>query len=152
MIMIHDDGYSLKAGLLKLSPEEYTAAKKELFFLSVELPEEQQKLSDYWGGETIVDEAGISIICKYHPDAKFKRVKGLLYNHPAQQKETIQQVTQIHVANLGLFAIERLLLLEDACTNEINEMISGDWKIIAVIPANDARRPTYILGTSKPST
>lgn len=148
MIMIYDD-YGLKAELIKLSPEEYNQARKELFFLSIELPEEQEKLANYWGGESIVDEAAMAIIGKYDLNARFKRVKGLLYNHPTQQKETIQHITQIHIANLGLFAIERLLLLEDACTNEVNEMIGGDWKIIAVIPANDARRPTFILGTSK---
>ena len=57
--------------------------------------------------------------------------------------------SQIHIhvpGGVALMEIDTVHWLEDACTNELQRYLDREWRIIAVCPANDSRRPTYILG------
>lgn len=58
---------------------------------------------------------------------------------------------QISIPNIGLLAIDEVYLLEDACTNELQGMLTDGWRIVAVCPPNAARRPDYVLGRTKPN-
>ena len=40
----------------------------------------------------------------------------------------------------------RLLLLSDACTDELQGALRDGWRIIAVCPQPSQRRPDYVLG------
>lgn len=44
-----------------------------------------------------------------------------------------------------LMSVEETLLLEDACTDLLQENLSSGWRIIAVCP-QPQRRPDYVLG------
>ena len=46
----------------------------------------------------------------------------------------------------GLFAVTETLLMENACTDALQSRLSDGWRIIAVQPQPDQRRPDYILG------
>ena len=50
--------------------------------------------------------------------------------------------------------INQILLLEDCCTDYLQLAISDGWRIIAISPQPDQRRPDYILGrhTDNPTT
>lgn len=99
---------------------------------------------DAWslGHEVIMDgdelEAWADIGC----DISVSRVKGLA----SRDSNPVKAIYQVSVANVGLFQIQRVDYLEDACTNELQRWLDKGWRIIAVCPPNDARRPTYIMG------
>lgn len=56
------------------------------------------------------------------------------------------QINQISVAGQALHDIRTVTWMEDACTEELQRALDEGWKIIAVCPPNDSRRPTYIIG------
>lgn len=53
--------------------------------------------------------------------------------------------------NLALQSVTETLLLEDCCTDNLQMHLSKGWRIIAVQPQPDQRRPDYILGRSAAS-
>lgn len=56
----------------------------------------------------------------------------------------------IHMPGLGLMTINQTMLLEDSCTDVLQDAIDQGWRIIAACPQPDKRRPDYILGRSDP--
>lgn len=56
----------------------------------------------------------------------------------------------VHVPGLGLIALNRTLLLEDSCTDALQDALNDGWRIIAACPQPDSRRPDYILGKYDP--
>lgn len=53
---------------------------------------------------------------------------------------------QQHQPNAALLAIAETKLLQDSCTDVLQENLANGWRIIAVQPQPDQRRPDYILG------
>lgn len=51
-----------------------------------------------------------------------------------------------HQPNSALLAIAETKLLEDACTDQVQSELAGGWRILAVQPQPNQRRPDYILG------
>lgn len=45
-----------------------------------------------------------------------------------------------------MLQINQLMLLEDCCTDYLQEALSKGWRIISVSPQPDQRRPDYVLG------
>lgn len=73
----------------------------------------------------------------------------------ACRKVAIDKAVNIQVAipNLLLFAVDEVTWLEDACTEDLQKHLDDGWRILAVCPAENSRRPTYIIGrTKKPET
>jgi hypothetical protein len=56
------------------------------------------------------------------------------------------QKCYVHVPNLGLLNINRVAYATDYCTEELQKLLHQGWRIIAVCPQPDQRRPDYILG------
>lgn len=56
------------------------------------------------------------------------------------------QIVNVSVPNASLFSVTQVTWIEDACTNELQGYLDRGWRILAVCPPNDTRRPTYILG------
>lgn len=52
----------------------------------------------------------------------------------------------VHVPGLGLLMYNRVALIEDGCTDKLQEALIDGWRIIAVCPQPDQRRPDYVLG------
>ena len=48
----------------------------------------------------------------------------------------------------SLLNVDETLLMEDACTNALQENLDNGWRIIAVCP-QPQRRPDYVLGRKK---
>lgn len=60
---------------------------------------------------------------------------------------------QLHVEGRSdsyLPAVDKVMVLEDACTDKLQEHLEEGWRIIAVCPQRDQRRPDYILGKAPP--
>lgn len=55
-------------------------------------------------------------------------------------------VVQVHIPNIGLLAMNEVKVLDDACTDSLQEALDEGWSILAVCPPNAQRRPDYILG------
>lgn len=51
---------------------------------------------------------------------------------------------------VALMSVRKVTWLEDACTNALQHQLDAGWRILAVCPANDTRRPTYIIGHEDP--
>jgi len=73
---------------------------------------------------------------------QMSRVRGLRSNDPDIHKT----IYQISVANVGLMQVQRVEVLEDCCTDALQRELDRGWRILAVCPPNDARRPTYVVG------
>lgn len=61
-------------------------------------------------------------------------------------KEAKEDVVNVHIPSNDLFSVKNTLLLEDSCTNALQDELNKGWRIIAVIPRAGQRRPDYILG------
>ena len=135
----------------KLSLEQYEKLRKkikdqellkqipELF----ELFDVKKAKSDYhWFQEMLIDGEEAQAWSDAGIELQFKRIKGLGSTSP----DIHQTIYQISVANVGLMQIERVEVLEDCCTDELQRWLDKKWRILAVCPPNDARRPSYIMG------
>jgi hypothetical protein len=60
------------------------------------------------------------------------------------------QVVQIHVPNFSLLNMNQVKLLEDCCTDKLQETLNEGWRILCICPPLNERRPTYILGRHAP--
>lgn len=128
----------------KLSPEAYAELRKKVW--EGKLPETQDGIDEFkkanWQRSDIMDDVEVTGWTDAGIDVSVSRVKGLASN----SKELAQTVYQVSVANVGLLQIQTVRLLEDCCTDELQGHLKGGWRILAVCPPNDARRPTYIVG------
>jgi len=61
------------------------------------------------------------------------------------------EVVHVHLPNLGLLSMNEVVLLEDACTDELQRTLDDGYRIICVCPPAGTRRPDYILGRAKDS-
>lgn len=104
--------------------------------------------------ESIVTVDCLALLSDMGLAVEVRRVKGLLSEaHTGnidailQEAKAARSEVHIHVPGaLSLLDIRCVKYLEDACTNELQSHLDKGWVIIAVCPANDTRRPTYIIG------
>lgn len=75
-------------------------------------------------------------------ELQMNRIKGV----SSSDRDITKTIYQISVANVGLMQIQRVQVWEDCCTDELQRMLDQGWRILAVCPPNDARRPSYVLG------
>lgn len=138
--------HGLKPALQKLTPEAYTEILPRLKFLE-ELPATQEGLGKWFVWEALAtsDEAQI-ITDELGVDITVSRMRGV--QSPRAAFEKTGDTFQISVANVGLLAIDHVSVLEDCCTDALQDELKKGWRIIAVCPPNDKRRPTYIIGRS----
>ena len=59
------------------------------------------------------------------------------------------RAVQIAIPDIGLLRINQVTVVEDYCTDALQELLDQGWRILAVCPPNAARRPDYILGRNK---
>ena len=58
----------------------------------------------------------------------------------------VNMKVNVAIPGLGLLAIKECMVEYDLCTNVLNERLRGGWRILAICPQPDQRRPDYILG------
>lgn len=57
---------------------------------------------------------------------------------------------EVHMPGAALSTYNHIMLMEDACSNGLQDELNSGWRIIACCPQNDQRRPDYILGRFDP--
>lgn len=61
---------------------------------------------------------------------------------------SLNQRLQVVVPSLGVLALNQVRVCVDMCTNSLQSELDDGWRIVAVCPQPDQRRPDYILGRS----
>lgn len=56
----------------------------------------------------------------------------------------------VHMPGQMLATYNELMLCEDSCTDVIQTKLAAGWRLVAVCPQPDQRRPDYILGRFNP--
>lgn len=108
----------------------------------------------YWSFDEIITVEGLAALTDMGLRVNVRRVKGMFSDVASLQPSEILAIAQksrsevhVHVpGGVALTSITQVEYMEDACTNALQDKLNEGWRIIAVCPANDTRRPTYILG------
>ncbi len=61
-------------------------------------------------------------------------------------ENTFNEKCNVHTGGNALTEYNQLMLCEDICTDELQGKLRDGWRIMAVCPQPDQRRPDYILG------
>lgn len=131
-----------------LSVPEYEAIKDR--FPEFDLPDLQENVQSYITWRVIGTIHDVQFLTDHGLNCRISRVRGLMdetlpkLGVPQPQGP---QVVNITIPNIGLFAVKKLMVLENECTEYVDKWLSKGWRIVAVCPPNDCRRPTYILGS-----
>ena len=60
------------------------------------------------------------------------------------------QKVNVTVPGLGLLLLDEVTVATDHCTEALQHKLNEGWRIVAVCPQPDQRRPDYVLGRVKP--
>lgn len=52
----------------------------------------------------------------------------------------------VSVPGLGLLLLNEVQVEKDCCTDRLNDLLRDGWRIVAVCPQPDQRRPDYVIG------
>lgn len=132
-----------------LSDDDYIALRDNLSL--IELPPLQDRPKHYFHGEMIGTIDDLTAFTRFGFKPRISRVRGIFQEslsqigvpEPTPQQ---QQVVNISIPNAALFAVRTLQVIENECTNYVQSWLEKGWRIVAVCPPNDCRRPTFILG------
>ncbi len=104
----------------------------------------------------VCGELGLHFIVKPYPGNVFfaksrtrgieKRLEGLETDFELLKETEGRGIIQMHAPNFALLTFNRVKLLENACTDQLQDHLTDGWRMLAVCPPLDERRPTYILG------
>ena len=142
-------GWNELQKLRDLPDEDYIALRDSLSL--IELPAVEKKASVYsqdgWIG-TIDD---LTALTRFGLPPIVKRVRGIFQEQLSQlgvppTEGAAAQVVNITIPNAALFSVRNLHVIENECTNYVQTWLDKGWRIVAVCPPNDCRRPTFILG------
>jgi hypothetical protein len=90
----------------------------------------------------VMDASELAAWAEVGVEMRVTRIAGLA----STSTDLHQTIYQVSVANVGLMQIQTVEVLEDTCTDELQRWLDQGWRILAVCPPNDARRPTYVVG------
>lgn len=142
--------YQANPVLRAMSEEVYSEFKSQ--FKDLELPDSQADLRDYGTYTMFGFEEDFWNLVSVGLTPTAKRIRGMpADNIPNAAKvpghESAQTlIVNVSVPNAALFAVQSITWIEDACTMYVQKLMDDGWRIVAVVPANDCRRPTYIMG------
>ena len=83
--------------------------------------------------------------CSFKPVAKLEMM-GLDGTIKSKELLKAAQMNQIMLPNSILYEMKELRVEIDQCTDAINELLVEGWRLVAVLPQHQQRRPDYILG------
>lgn len=118
------------------------------------------KAAQVWGDEIKKDTEGtLRWWCKYlvdldrMPAVPYELVRTVLCTAPlGLDLETANRPLQynmkvnVAVPGIGLLLIDEVRVMADTCTDSLNEELGKGWRILAICPQPDQRRPDYVLG------
>jgi hypothetical protein len=80
---------------------------------------------------------------------RFKAIADKLEAMPFTQEQQVNNKVDVHVPNLGLLLMDEVEVAYDFCTEALQDKIDDGWRILAICPQPDQRRPDYVLGRTK---
>ena len=108
------------------------------------LPEKQEDLTSWYERDGFADDHEMLFITASGLTFEVSKIAGV---RNLDAPDAIHNVVyQISVANIGLMQITAVEVHDDMCTDMLQEALDDGWRILAVCPPNDARRPAYVLG------
>ncbi len=132
--------------LLRLIPDDYYLKQPDL----AEPNEHGNWRNMHISGECIIDlEVEGRQLVELGVEFTIRRFDGCMYvGDKPVMTEKVQQVTniQIAVADIGVMLIQAVRVLNDCCTDALQKELDDGWRIIAVCPPREQRRPDYVLG------
>lgn len=85
----------------------------------------------------------LKFVAKDYDIPNLNKVKDLSSNK--EVIEFVKTVNQVVMPGYDLLEYKGILVLENSCTEDINEHLKSGWRIIAVLPQHNQRRPDYVL-------
>lgn len=67
----------------------------------------------------------------------------------ATAQPAMNERVQVVVPGFALMQVSEVLVRTDYCTDMLQEDLNEGWKILAICPQPDQRRPDYIIGRTK---
>lgn len=136
--------------LKKMTREDYIVLDHAIpqLNLSKWSEEKTEAPSNYFSGNTLIDlTTDGPILAHYGLKFSISRFKG---TYKSAVTDGSQTHTHIHVAipAVGLLCMDEVMVLDDACTVNLNSHLTEGWRIVAVCPPDAQRRPDYIIGRS----
>ena len=150
-------GYGADAKIGPLGSEPFYSSLRKLVPGMHENPLEFYKYENYEGPFSAIME----IVSAVGQTIEVKKVIGQHslaedIRELTRRVETLKNVEQVynkrcnvHVPGLGLLLIEETYVETDACTELIDKKLEEGWRILAVCPQPDQRRPDYVMGRNK---
>lgn len=65
--------------------------------------------------------------------------------------DTYNNKCEVHMPGNLMATYNEMLLMSDSCTDELQTQLNAGWRLVAVCPQPDQRRPDYILGRFNPN-
>lgn len=132
-----------------MEDDDYIALRDNLTM--IELPPVDEKRNVYSRDGWIATVDDLAVFTRFGLKPIIKRVRGIFQESLANigvpdPTPKQQQIVNITIPNASLFAVRTLQVIENECTNYVQSWLEKGWRIVAVCPPNDCRRPTFILG------
>jgi len=74
-----------------------------------------------------------------NPDTALERLE-------TRPEPPVNRVVNVAIPGFGLLAIDDVMVSYDLCTDELRKYLEDGWRILAICPQPNQRRPDYVLG------
>ena len=86
-------------------------------------------------------------IIKHEVDIDLDKLSTVIANKVmTNSSHLFNKKLEVHQPNMPLFQYNNYRVLEDCCTESLQDYIDRGWRVVCVCPQPDQRRPDYILG------
>jgi hypothetical protein len=90
-----------------------------------------------------------ALLCIEERLAELVEKIGALPKVPTIENQSFNSRCSVHVPGLGLLLIDEVMVRTDYCTEKLQEDLEDGWRVLAICPQPDQRRPDYVLGRQK---
>lgn len=139
--------YSADETIKKMSKEQRDEIRAKVF--SLKDLQEYDSSKTYYStgiyGKFLVTETEFEYLNNLGIEIEIKNFK----NSYIPREEGNGPKYHFHLPNIALIMFDEVMLLEDACTNDLQDKLDDNWRMIAICPPNGTRRPDYILDRCK---
>lgn len=66
--------------------------------------------------------------------------------------QQLNKAVHVHVPNIGLLMMSEVEVHNDMCSDQLQRELDEGWRILAICPQPNQRRPDYVLGRVKPDS
>jgi hypothetical protein len=118
-------------------------------------PNREWKEGEYgkwWSAEGLITITELEALSRVGLKASVSRVRGLFSEaSPGAVLADAQRAGTVNIdisvpGGVALMSLRSVTWLEDCCTQLLQSYLNLGWRMVAVCPPNDTRRPTYIIG------